>query len=146
MTERTAMFPLATQGVALLLSLTATAFAVAPEHPTSLLLDTESATVRSVEDPIAAKKRAIRVLVSYSDTNYFVSDGRQQGLEYEMMQAFEDFLNRGKVPADKRRQVVFITVPFEELIPGLIEGRGDIAAGGLTVTPERKRMISFTAP
>lgn len=97
-------------------------------------------------DPIAKGKRVIRVLVSYSDTNYFVANGRQHGLEYEMMSAFEDFLNKGRVPVDKRRVVVFISVPFDCLIPELVRGKGDIAAAGLTITDERKNQVAFSKP
>lgn len=42
--------------------------------------------------------------------------------------------------------VIFITLPFKQLIPSLIEGRGDIVAAGLTVTPERQKQVAFTDP
>jgi membrane-bound lytic murein transglycosylase F len=34
----------------------------------------------------------------------------------------------------------------EDLIPALIEGRGDLIAANLTVTPERRRQITFSVP
>jgi membrane-bound lytic murein transglycosylase F len=34
----------------------------------------------------------------------------------------------------------------EELIPSLLEGRGDLVAANLTVTPERKKSVAFTVP
>lgn len=34
---------------------------------------------------------------------------------------------------------------YEEIIPALLAGRGDVAAGGLTVTEERKRRVAFTS-
>jgi membrane-bound lytic murein transglycosylase MltF len=41
---------------------------------------------------------------------------------------------------------VFIPVARDELVRGLIEGRGDIAAAGLTITPDRDEVIDFTNP
>ncbi|MEN8132301.1 MAG: transporter substrate-binding domain-containing protein [Pseudomonadota bacterium] len=99
-----------------------------------------------VSDPIENNKRIIRVLVSYNDTDYFVVNGKQRGLEYELMTTFEKFLNKGSVSAEKRRGLVFISVPFDQLIPGLLEGKGDIAAAGLTVTEERKKHVAFSNP
>lgn len=99
-----------------------------------------------VSDPIEKNKRVIRVLVSYNDTNYFVVNGQQRGLEYELMNTFETFLNKGPVPADKRRGLVFISVPFDRLLPSLLEGKGDIAAAGLTVTEARKKHVAFSNP
>jgi membrane-bound lytic murein transglycosylase MltF len=84
------------------------------------------------------KRRIIRVLVSYNNTNYFIEGGRQRGLEYELMEKFEDFLNKGKVKNDEKIDLIFHSVPFKSLIPLLVEGRGDIAAAGLTIIPRRK--------
>ena len=40
----------------------------------------------------------------------------------------------------------FIPTSRDKLIPGLLEGRGDIAAGILTVTPERLEQVDFGEP
>jgi ABC-type amino acid transport substrate-binding protein len=42
--------------------------------------------------------------------------------------------------------VVFIPTSRHQLISGLLEGRGDIAAGILTVTHERLEQVDFGAP
>jgi len=42
--------------------------------------------------------------------------------------------------------VVFIPVARDQLIPGLLSGRGDIAAASLTITPERAGVIDFSDP
>lgn len=101
---------------------------------------------QDLSDPIANDKRILRVLVSYNDTDYFVVNGKQHGLEYELMNTFEKFLNKGPVPVDKHRVVAFISVPFKQLIPSLLYGKGDIAAAGLTVTQERRRQVAFSNP
>lgn len=35
---------------------------------------------------------------------------------------------------------------FEELIPGVMEGRFDVALGGMAITPERLERVDFTEP
>jgi membrane-bound lytic murein transglycosylase MltF len=39
-----------------------------------------------------------------------------------------------------------IPVSRDELIPGLIEGRGDLVMGNLTITPERQKLVDFGPP
>jgi len=41
---------------------------------------------------------------------------------------------------------VIIPTPSNDLLSGLREGRGDIAAGNLTITPERKKIVDFSDP
>lgn len=42
--------------------------------------------------------------------------------------------------------MVFIPVPFDQLLEGLTSGKGDLAASGLAITPYRLRKVSFTIP
>ena len=42
--------------------------------------------------------------------------------------------------------IVVIPVPRDELIPSLVEGRGDIVMANLTITPEREKLVDFTPP
>ena len=42
--------------------------------------------------------------------------------------------------------MVFIPVTRDQLIPALVEGRGDIAAANLLITPERSQVVDFTIP
>ena len=48
----------------------------------------------------------------------------------------------GKLPV----HVVFIPTARDQLIPGLIDGRGDVAAAGLTITPDRQAQVDFSDP
>lgn len=96
-------------------------------------------------DEILRQRRVIRVLLSYSKTNFAVVEGRPQGLEYELLHNYENFLGR-KVGGGKANPLlVFIPVPRELIIPLLLEGRGDIAAG-LTITPQSEKLVAFTDP
>jgi membrane-bound lytic murein transglycosylase MltF len=95
---------------------------------------------------IGPDRRAIRVLVHYSRTKFFVASGRPRGYEYDLMKEFEAHYNRKKKKHETKIPLVFIPVRFDELIPLLLEGRGDVAAGFLTITGERARQVAFTLP
>lgn len=91
---------------------------------------------------ILKERRPLRVLVSYNRTNFFVDRGAMRGMEHDLMQAYRKYLTKHHA-ADHVR-MVFIAVPFDDLIPALTEGRGDVIAAGLTVTPARKKDIAFS--
>ena len=91
-------------------------------------------------------QRMIRVLTVYGLGRYFLDGGRPKGLTYDLFKAFEDFVNERMGKRHLRVHVVFIPVERDELLTSLIEGRGDIAAAGLTITPERKAIVDFTDP
>jgi membrane-bound lytic murein transglycosylase MltF len=89
----------------------------------------------------------VRVLVPYSKTFYWVDLGRPRGLSYELFTAFEKELNRkAHLPKNLQIRVLFVPTRRDELIPALVEGRGDIAMGGLTITPERSAVVDFASP
>ena len=92
------------------------------------------------------ERRVIRVLTVYGLGRYFVDGGREKGITYELFKMFEDDINKRLKKSHIRIHVIFIPVARDELIPGLIAGRGDIAAAGLTITPERDEVIDFTDP
>jgi membrane-bound lytic murein transglycosylase MltF len=95
---------------------------------------------------LGLKTRAIRVLVHYSRTTFYVSSGKPRGYEYDLMREFEAFYNKGRPRREARVPVIFIPVRFEELIPKLLEGQGDVAAGLMTITGARARRVTFTLP
>src|SRR5688572_6087076 len=92
------------------------------------------------------ERRVVRVLVPYSRTLFFNDKGAQRGLVADALKDFEVYLNK-KYPI-KNRPITVVALPTtrEELIPGLLEGRGDIAMGNLTITPERAKRIDFSTP
>ena len=92
------------------------------------------------------ERRVVRVLTVYGLGKYYIDDGREKGITYELMKMFEDELNKRYGKKNIRIHVVLIPVARDELIPGLIEGRGDIAAASLTITPERSELIDFSDP
>jgi len=92
------------------------------------------------------KRRQIRVLVTYNKTHYFVDRGTQRGLTYDFGRLFEDDLNKKLKNNKIRVHVLFVPVSRDDLIPALLEGRGDIAAANLTITPERLKKVDFSDP
>ena len=92
------------------------------------------------------KRRFIRVLVTHSKTNFFLVKGVPHGFEYEMFKQYEKYLNKDKSKRTLKTHLVFIPIPFDQLIPALLKGQGDIAAAGLTKTPARQKQAAFTIP
>ncbi len=93
-----------------------------------------------------AARRVIRVLVVYSKTFYFLDGPQQRGLTYELLKEFETFVNRQYKTKTLKIQLVIIPVARDELLPALLEGRGDLAAANLTVTAKRRRKVDFSDP
>jgi membrane-bound lytic murein transglycosylase MltF len=90
------------------------------------------------------KRRTIRVATTYNKTLYFIDRGVQRGAAYEAYRLFEDELNAKLKTKHLRVNVVFIPVSRDELLRIVAEGRADIAAAALTVTPERAKIVDFT--
>jgi ABC-type amino acid transport substrate-binding protein len=92
------------------------------------------------------KRRMIRALVVYSKTFYFIDRGAPHGTSYDTLTAFEAYLNARLKRRHLRVHVVFIPVSRDRLLPALLEGRGDIAAANLTITPAREKLVDFSDP
>lgn len=63
------------------------------------------------------------------------ADGGLEGFEYDVMQ---DICRREDWTCDWQ------LASFEELIPGLLDGRFDVVLGGMAITEERRRRVDFT--
>ena len=92
------------------------------------------------------KRRQIRILVPYSKTFYFVDRGTQRGLAYEVGRLLEEDLNKKLKTKHVRIHVLLVPVARDEIIPALLEGRGDLAIANLTITPERLKQVDFSDP
>jgi membrane-bound lytic murein transglycosylase MltF len=92
------------------------------------------------------KRRHIRVLTPLNKTNFFLLEGKIHGFEYEQLKGYEKYLNQGTKKKDLGIVLEFIPTSRDELIPKLVEGYGDIAAAGLTITDQRRRLADFTMP
>ena len=92
------------------------------------------------------ERRVVRMLVVYNKTNYFLDGPQQRGATYDMGVEFEKWLNRTNKDKTRAIRVVFIPTARDHLLSDLQQGRGDIAAAGLAITPERQRVVSFSRP
>jgi membrane-bound lytic murein transglycosylase MltF len=115
----------------------------AKKKPEEALMDR---VLKRRTDDLNEKWKTVRVLVSYNKTNFFEVGGQIKGLEAELMRQYEKYLRKRAPQKGAKINVTFIALPFRELIPALIDGRGDIAAAGLTITPERQNQVDFTDP
>src|SRR5687767_7971189 len=73
------------------------------------------------------ERRLVRVLVPYSRTLYFNDKGAQRGLVADALKDFEVFLNKKHKLKNRPITVVALPTTREELIPGLLQGTGDLA-------------------
>ena len=92
------------------------------------------------------ERRYLRALVVPSKTSYFYDRGNPRGITYEGMKEFERFLNKRLKLGKRQLHVVFIPVGRDQLIPALLDGKGDIAAANLTMTPKRLERVDFSDP
>ncbi len=91
------------------------------------------------------KRGFVRVLVTFSKTNYFLDKATQRGVSYEAGRQFEQYLAK-RLKLKRAVHAVFIPVSRDRLYPALAEGRGDVAAAGLAATPEAEKVVSFATP
>jgi len=91
------------------------------------------------------ERRVIRVLIPYSRTLYYVDAGHERGITAELARDFEQYVNRKYAKRlGKRPLTVFIiSTTRDKLLPMVAEGRGDIAAGNITITEERRKIVDF---
>ena len=92
------------------------------------------------------ERRVVRVAVPYSRTLYFNDRGAQRGLTADTLRDFEVFLNKRYPHRAQPLVVVAMPVTRERLIAGLVQGHADLAAGNLTITPERDAKVDFSKP
>lgn len=89
------------------------------------------------------QRKVIRALVTYSRTDFFIHNGHFKGMQFELLKRYEETLNKGvKKEVDKVR-IKYVPVRFDQLIPSLEQGHGDIAAAFLSITPHRQRRVAF---
>ncbi|HHB75209.1 MAG TPA: lytic transglycosylase F, partial [Desulfobulbus sp.] len=96
--------------------------------------------------PAMVKRRMIRALVPPSKTFFFVDQGQKRGLTYEALMHLEKFINKKQKNKDLQVKILTIPTSRKNLLPDLIAGYDDIAAGNLTITPARSKRVDFSTP
>ena len=94
------------------------------------------------------ERRIIRVLVPHSRTLYYNDKGRERGITAELVRDFEHYINRKYAKQLGKRPITVYIIPTtrDRLLPQLVAGGGDIAAGNLTAIEERLKIVDFVAP
>lgn len=90
------------------------------------------------------ERRLIRVLVPNSRTFFFYDGLQPRGLAYEFMTEFVNTLNAGK-STNARVYALFLPSSRDRFIPDIVNGYGDVAIAGLTVTASREQQVDFIA-
>ena len=137
----------ATGAALLAAALPAIAAEPAPGKGVPRALPTESRPFKGDFDAML-QRRQIRVLVPYSRTLYYNDRGRERGVTADHVRDFERFVNhKYEKQLGKRPLTVYmIPVTRDELLHDVARGLGDIAAGNLTVTEPRAKVVDFVAP
>jgi membrane-bound lytic murein transglycosylase MltF len=92
------------------------------------------------------ERRIIRVLTAHNKTLYFIDRGTERGMSADQGRLLEAELNKTLATGALKINVVFIPVSRGELLPALLEGRGDVVRGNLTITPERQKQVDCVDP
>jgi len=131
------------------------AFALTPERPLAWAMRPgsvelkravdrflrEQALTRHLEERLLGdleairERRVLRVLTRNTAATYFLHRGKQVGFEFELVRRFAQSMGC--------RLQVIVPPSFEQLIPWLLEGRGDLIAAGMTVTGPRAKHLTF---
>ncbi len=77
----------------------------------------------------------LRVLTRYAPTSYYVKGESLAGFEYELAQLFAQHLNV--------KLKIIVPDNLGNMLQLIEQGKADIAAAGLTITPARKDIIRF---
>lgn len=115
-------------------------------QPEADILVQRIGSLRHSDLPEMLEIGVIRVLVSPTRTDFFIDKGQPKGFAHDLLTAYRDNLVKSLGKHDRKLTIVFVPVPFDQLIPALLEGKGDLIASNFTVTPERAKRVSFSDP
>ena len=116
-----------------------------PSTPRQLSLENQ---LRQGDFDQMMERRLIRVLVPPGRTLFFIDKGQERGITAENLRDFERHLNRkyGKQLGKRPLTVVLVPTTRDKLLAGVSEGVGDVAAGNITITEQRRKVLDFVAP
>ena len=108
-----------------------------PSDPASAEPDSPDGSYIELGDLPALKKQGIfRILIHRGDDSYLPRDGMPVSLSRDRLERFA--IEQGMQP-----ELVLVN-DFEDLIPMLTSGHGDIIAANLTITEQRQQQLAFT--
>src|SRR3954469_9561776 len=92
------------------------------------------------------ERRGIRVVVPFSRSLFFIDKGAQRGLTADLLEEFERWLNKRHDTGARALTLQIFPVARDELLPWLVKGHADIAAGNLPITKARDRLVECSDP
>jgi len=92
------------------------------------------------------KRGNIRALVMINPIGFFYDNGKPMGIMYDALRALETYVNEKLKTGSIKVEVTFIPVRPDQLEAALTEGVGDVVAYSIVITPERKKLVTFTVP
>lgn len=84
------------------------------------------------------ERKVLRVLTRNNPITYFLYRGRQFGFDYQLAEYIADDLGV--------RLEIVVPPSRDQLVPWLLEGRGDVIAALLTKTEQREDKLAFSRP
>jgi membrane-bound lytic murein transglycosylase MltF len=113
--------------------------------PTRVALRTRFAKFTGDFDAML-QRRFIRMLVPYSQTLFFQDEGQVYGTAADGAQSVEGWINNTFKLGARPLTVALIPTSRDRLFDALLAGEGDIAAGDITITEDRRKRVAFTTP
>jgi membrane-bound lytic murein transglycosylase MltF len=92
------------------------------------------------------ERRTIRLLTVHGPGRFYLDEGEGRGIVAEMASRYEQFVNKRLGRGHIKVYVVVIPMARDQLVPALLEGRGDLISAGLTITEERRQQVDFSIP
>jgi len=92
------------------------------------------------------QRRFIRMLVPYSQTLFFQDEGQVYGTAADGAQLLEGWINKTFKLGARPLTVALIPTSRDRLFDALLAGEGDIVAGDITITEDRRKRVAFTTP
>ena len=100
-----------------------------------------SSLATETPEPAASTGRSPQLMRVGIDPDYppiaYKEDGKLQGIEVVLAR---------QMGRELGKDVELVETPWEQLIPALNAGKIDVIMSGMSITEERKRLVSFTEP
>jgi membrane-bound lytic murein transglycosylase F len=82
------------------------------------------------------EKNEISIITRNNAHCYYIYRDQKMGFEYDLAKEFADYLGV--------KLKIIIIEKWEDMIPRLMSGQGQVIAASLTITPKRKKIIMFS--
>lgn len=92
------------------------------------------------------QRKMIRVAIPYGIATYFLDGPHQKGITYDLAVTFERSLRKQLKLKETELTLVVVPARRDEIFEMLVDGKADVAAGSLTITPERAQIVDFSIP